>query len=178
MQPAPDVGGSIPLLSVAQADAFKCSRSIPCSTQFNATEWNTYAWALEANSNYNYAVTIKTNTYTLPGASTNNLYSSIAVDEIRNAAVFDGLVDYRHVDTESFPNKRFNCLASFAIIPGLDYQWFRLDDDDTWSYKIGTRLPINVDNSGIVITDPRTADIAPYKWARFLSHCPSKITIN
>ena len=120
-----------------------------------------------------------TSSYSTPGSTANMDFTSVTVEEIRGAAVFDGLVDYKHTSTGSFPNVKFDCLVAVAIIPGLDYQWLRRDDDDNWSYKVGNKnLPINVDNSGNVITDPRTADLAPYKAVRFMGYCPSKMSLS
>ena len=96
---------------------------------------------------------------------------------IRGAVVFDGASDEEDQAAGVFPDNN-NCLIVLASIPGVDYNFYRQDADLTWSYKPGPHLPTNLDNSGNIITDPRTADIAPYKYIRFLSVCPRKLSIN
>ncbi|MBV9102244.1 MAG: hypothetical protein JO060_01570 [Candidatus Eremiobacteraeota bacterium] len=48
------------------------------------------------------------------------------------------------------------------MAPGYDFHWYRRDRDGTWSHKPGGTEARNVDNSGHIITDPRTADRGPY----------------
>ncbi|EPX54979.1 hypothetical protein D187_009718 [Cystobacter fuscus DSM 2262] len=48
------------------------------------------------------------------------------------------------------------------VAPGLDYHWYRLGENGTWSHKPGGSPATNLDNSGNVITDPRTANRGLY----------------
>ena len=180
LQAPPNLGGEIFDGNTANIGNQKCKKKTKCSLPpFNASLWTVNPWTLEANSNYNYAFSMMTSTYSTPGSTADMAYNSITVEEIRGAAVFDGALDYKHTDTESFPDTSYDCLVAVAIIPGLDYQWLRRDDDDNWSYKIGSRnAPTNLDNNGAVITDPRTADLAPYKAVRFMGYCPDKMALS
>ena len=166
--------------STANIGKQNCKKKGKCKVPpFNATLWDAHPWSTEANSNYNYAFSMMTFSYSTPGSTANMVYNSITAEEIRGAAVFDGAIDYQHDDAASFPDTAYDCLVALAIIPGLDYQWLRLDDDDFWSYKVGTRnAPTNLDNSGANITDPRTADLAPYVTVRFMGYCHDKMILS
>ena len=118
-----------------------------------------------------------TGTYAQPGRAGGAQYSGITAMELRAACVLDVIGDLEDQSESVFPESN-SCLMVLAIIPGIDFHFFRRDSSGTWSHKPGPRLPTNLDNSGNVITDPRTADIAPYKYARFLSVCDRRVEIN
>ena len=143
---------------------------------FNLTDWTTYAWTSEANSCYNYAVNSITSSYAAPGRSAGMEYSSLTPEEVRGAAVLDGMVDHKNIADGEFPVSN-NCVSMLVMIPGSDFHFFRRDSDGNWSHKPGKYPPTNLDNSGNIITDPRVADIAPYKFVRFLSTCPIKMVV-
>ena len=98
------------------------------------------------------------------------MYSSLTGLEVRNAAVQDRLMDVNDTDPGVFPDI-FNCLTALVIMENLDFHFLRQDSSGLWSHKIGTNEPTNVDNSGNSITDPRTADLGPYKFVRFIGYC-------
>ena len=178
LQPAPDIGGAQGSLSSFRISTNQlCTRSSPCSVPaYDNSAWSTPG-ALESNNCYNYATNSKTSTFAQPGRAAGNTTSTLTGEEVRDLAVLDGLLDHRDTGANSFPNTR-NCLGALVIIPGIDFHFYRRDSDDNWSHKPGPRIPTNLDNSGSIITDPRTADIAPYKFVRFLSFCPFKATIS
>lgn len=43
-----------------------------------------------------------------------------------------------------------------------DYHWYRKDRDGRWSHKMAWTPATNLDNSGNIIKDPRTADRGSY----------------
>jgi hypothetical protein len=51
-----------------------------------------------------------------------------------------------------------DCVVALVVAPGVDYHWYRHNPDGTWSGKAGATPANNVDASGIVIYDPRTAN--------------------
>jgi hypothetical protein len=66
-----------------------------------------------------------------------------------------------------------------VIEPLEDYHWYRRDRDGRWSHKPGTDPATNLDNSGNVIVDPRTADRGPYTvFCGCFCVNKSKISIN
>ena len=179
-QAAPDIGGAQGSLSPASiSNNQECGRRDRCSSPaFDTSVWTAESWTSEANNCYNYAVNQVTNTFAQPGRAASSLYTALTGEAVRNASVFDGMLDHEDPDPGDFPGGR-NCMTALVIIPGVDFHFYRLDDDDTWSHKPSKWIdPVTVDNSGASITDPRTADIAPYKFVRFLSTCPVKMYVN
>ena len=124
---------------------------------------------------YNYAAQESTGTFAQPGRAGGAQYSSIAGSDLRAACVLDVIQDIEEpADVATLPDADNNCMIMLAIIPGVDFHFYRQDSDGTWSHKPGPRTPTNLDNSGATISNPRTADIAPYKFVRFMSVCPRK----
>lgn len=48
--------------------------------------------------------------------------------------------------------------VALVVDPGVDYHWYRQNPDGTWSGKSGHTETTDLDASGNVIYDPRTAD--------------------
>jgi hypothetical protein len=69
---------------------------------------------------------------------------------------------------------RFDCfpdsekpryLVALVVAPGPgfnDFHWFRKQSGGFWGHKPGGTAARNVDNSGVLITDPQTANRGPY----------------
>ena len=118
-----------------------------------------------------------TGTFAQPGRGTGNMYGALTGPAVQAGAVSDGLKNQGNPGGGKFP-KTDDCLVALVIWPGRDFHWYRQDANGNWSHKPGTTAATNLDNSGNVITDPRTADIAPYQFVTFMSYCPKDITIN
>ena len=65
------------------------------------------------------------------------------------------------------------CLLIYIL--GMDFHWYRLDDNQFWSHKPGQTAATVYDSSGVVISDPRKADTSPYKFYSFMT--TKRITI-
>ena len=50
-----------------------------------------------------------------------------------------------------------------------DFHWYRLDQDGFWSHKPGSTLVTPFDNSMVLITDPRVADMGHYRFVSFMT---------
>lgn len=111
-----------------------------------------------------------------PGRAGGVQHTTIDGTSLRAACVLDVIKDLDDEAPGVFPSDN-NCLIVLAIIPGTDFHFYRRDSDGNWSHKPGPRPPTTLDNSGNPITDPRTSDIAPYKYVRFLSVCPRKNSV-
>lgn len=59
---------------------------------YRPDNWNDNENVRRKNNCYNYANSLVTNNYALPGRESSNNYSSITADAVRDAAVRDGLV--------------------------------------------------------------------------------------
>ena len=126
-----------------------------------------------ANNCYNYALNVPTNTYAQPGRNENLIYPTVTGLDVRNAAINDGLMDLNDTAPGVFPESN-NCLTALVIMENLDFHFLRQDISGEWSHKLGSNIPTNLDNSGNTITDPRTADLGPYQFVRFIGFCVRK----
>jgi hypothetical protein len=145
---------------IAKAFAQWLERCIP---SYDPASWND-ADGIQYNNNcYNYACDIRTNTYAQPGAASGNMYSQINCVEVGDGAVSDGLVT---VDCDHGCGcSKCHHQVALVIAPGpgfRDFHWYRKDRDGRWSHKPGGTPATNLDNSGNLILDPRTADRGLY----------------
>src|SRR5207245_7520521 len=53
-------------------------------------------------------------------------------------------------------------LVALVIAPNIDFHWYRKGRNGYWSHKPGSTQVTNVDNSGHLISDPRTANRGMY----------------
>lgn len=90
------------------------------------------------------------------GRGSGQRYTQTSAPNVYAATLRDGLTSLAGPDAGN------QCLIALVIWPGEDYHFYRLDNDGTWSHKSGRTPARNVDDSGNIITDPRTADRGPY----------------
>jgi len=85
------------------------------------------------NNCYNYVCNIQTDTLAQPGQVGGCVPSEINCDEYIKAAKSDGLKEI--VCDESCPK----CCHKVALViwPGVDFHWYRQDDNGSWSHKPG-----------------------------------------
>jgi hypothetical protein len=129
-----------------------------CVPVYNPGKWNDNSDVQDDNNCYNYACDTRTNTYAQPGRAHGislNLYDPKCPD-VTAAAIADGLVS--NDCDKGCGRDRCQHQVALAIRPGRDFHWYRKDKSGTWSHKPGQLQATNLDYSGNVITDPRTAD--------------------
>lgn len=162
------------LQAIAKAIADWIVRCIP---EYNPAAWND-ANGIEYNNNcYNYGCDIQTGTYAQPGRASGNMYVNINCHDVGNGAQSDGLVPVNC--DEGCGCKECCHQVALVIAPGWDYHWYRKDRDGRWSHKMGGTPATNLDESGNIITDPRTADRGAYTvFCGCYCVCKSKVTIN
>jgi hypothetical protein len=111
------------------------------------------------NNCYNYANNKATNTFAQPGKASGAeaLYYTCA--DVQAAAIRDGLEPISY-----YPSTILNFKTGVALVVSTyyDFHWYRLDENGMWSHKPGGGLATNLDNSGNVISDPRTANRGRY----------------
>lgn len=129
----------------------------PGRPSFTPDYWN--GSRSTSNNCYNYTNNKDTNTYAQPGRASGNMATVMSCDVVRQAAVNDGLELI-----SGYPSTilGFKAGAALVVAPGSDYHWYRLDTNGAWTHKPGQAPATNLDNSGNVITDPRTADRGGY----------------
>ena len=131
----------------------------PCAPLWEPTWWNDAGQVQYNNNCYNYGTNTRTDTYAQPGRANGAMYSSITCPAVRAGAVADALI--------AAPSANNRCpgeghLVALVVGPGWDFHWYRKGRNGYWTHKPGGTQATNVDNSGHLISDPRTADRGNY----------------
>lgn len=133
---------------------------VSSETTFEPLKWNSNRFVRRWNNCYNYGNDIITNTFAQPGRANNYRIQTMDGPSVQFGAELDGLVRIE-APTSCVPEPNGN-LVALVIWPGNDYHFFRLDENGLFSHKPGRTDARNIDNSGQLISDPRTADRGPY----------------
>jgi hypothetical protein len=130
-----------------------------CAPLYEPTWWNDAGQKQYNNNCYNYSTDYRTDTFAQPGLAAGAEYTALTCASVRPAAVADDLIA-----TPAANNKcpREGHLVALVIAPGYDFHWYRKGRNGYWTHKPGGTQATNVDNSGHLIPDPRTADRGPY----------------
>ena len=133
-----------------------------CLPRYEPGAWNDNDGVQLDNNCYNYGCDIQTGTYAQPGRAHGIILelADMNCGAVTNGATADGLV--RVNCDEGCGCKQCQHQVALVISPGYDYHWYRRDRDGRWSHKMGPTPATNLDNSGNIITDPRTADRGSY----------------
>ncbi len=125
-------------------------------SRFNPDFWNLDTNVRRNNNCYNYGRNWKTNTFAQPGRQSGATAGSMSVSAVKAAAMRDGLVErcIHCLPASEYPRR----LMALVIAPGVDYHWYRKQKDGFWGHKPGGTAARNYDNSGVLITDPRTCN--------------------
>lgn len=130
-----------------------------CAPLYEPSWWNDGGQIQYNNNCYNYSTNYRSDTFAQPGLATGNMYGSITGPEVLAGAVSDCLIDKPSANNKC---PKEGHLVALVIAPGYDFHWYRKGRSGRWSHKPGGTQATNHDNSGVVITDPRTADRGPY----------------
>jgi len=130
-----------------------------CAPLYEPTWWNDAGQKQYGNNCYNYSTNYRTDTFAQPGQAAGAEYTALTCASVRPAAVADDLIA-----TPAANNKcpKEGHLVALVIAPGIDFHWYRKGRNGYWTHKPGGTPATNVDNSGHLIPDPRTADRGPY----------------
>jgi hypothetical protein len=131
----------------------------PCAPLYEPAWWNDGGQKQFNNNCYNYACNYRSDSFAQPGRAAGAMYTALTCASVKPAAVKDAL--------EDTPGANNKCpeeghLVALVIAPGFDFHWFRKGRNGFWSHKPGGTQVTNVDNSGHLISDPRTANRGPY----------------
>ncbi|MCP4250858.1 MAG: hypothetical protein GY778_27790, partial [bacterium] len=134
-----------------------------CLPEYEPGRWNDDTVTRKCNNCYNYGCDIQTDNFAQPGYANGVVLNWPAdgnCEAVTAGALADGLVT---VDCDQGCGCS-ECRHQVALVidPGEDYHWYRKDRDGRWSHKPGSTAATNLDNSGAIITDPRTADRGGY----------------
>jgi hypothetical protein len=130
-----------------------------CAPLYEPDWWNDGGQKQFNNNCYNYGTNYRTDTFAQPGKAAGAMYTALTCASVKPAAVKDELIDS--------PNANNKCpaeghLVALVIAPNWDFHWYRKGRNGYWSHKPGSTAVTNLDNSGVTIPDPRTANRGPY----------------
>jgi hypothetical protein len=132
-----------------------------CTTEasaFNPTFWNGKAPVRMNNNCYNYANNKRTDTFAQPGRATGAQTNIMQCSNVSNGATSDGLIAMPACASSGTPRY----YVALVIAPNQDYHWYRYQSNGYWGHKPGGTAAKNTDNSGVVISDPQTANRGIY----------------
>jgi hypothetical protein len=89
-----------------------------------------------------------------PGVKCGHPISSVDCASVSAAAQCDGMTPAPNPP----PPKPGYYPVALVVDPGVDYHWYRQDDNGRWSHKPGHGPATDVDASGNPITNPETAN--------------------
>jgi hypothetical protein len=131
----------------------------PCAPLWEPQWWNDGGQIQWNNNCYNYGTNYRSDTYAQPGQASNAMYANITCAAVKAGAIADALLDS--------PNANNRCpreghLVALVVGPNWDFHWYRKGRNGRWTHKPGGTPATNLDNSGNLIADPRTADRGGY----------------
>ncbi len=153
-------------IDIFRDDILQLKPVCPCAPAADLAAWNSSPAVTPHNNCYNYGTNYRTDTFAQPGKAASAQMTSNAACNLpspgisaKMGAVSDGLIDK--------PNQDNKCILPGHLValvngPNYDYHWFRKGPNGRWSHKPGQTPATLLDNSGNIITDPRTADRGPY----------------
>lgn len=145
---------------------------------YNPGKWNNDPYIRRSNNCYNYANDKITNTFAQPGRGSGQVgpypYSCSGTG---SASERDGQKSISNPDMTPAEGQIIALVVSTT--PGfLDYHWYRRDSNTMWSHKPGQTPATNRDNSGRLISNPRTCNRGPYNnFCGFYLCIPSQTRI-
>lgn len=131
-----------------------------CLPEYEPAAWNDSNGIQHSNNCYNYGCDIPTGTYAQPGRAHGAQAAQMACPDVVAAAKADGLVQVSSEDGCGCSECQH--VVALVVSPGWDYHWYRRDNDGRWSHKMDGTPATNLDNSGNIITDPKTANRGSY----------------
>ena len=136
----------------------------PCAPVYEPAWWNDGGQRQGGNNCYNYGCNYRTDTFAQPGQASGAMYGfPIDGPGVKNGAIHDDLIDAPAANNKC--PRSGGHLVALVIAPSSsfnDFHWYRKGLNGRWTHKPGGTQATNLDNSGNLITDPRTADRGPY----------------
>jgi hypothetical protein len=130
-----------------------------CAPLWEPAWWND-AGQIQSNNNcYNYASNYRSDTYAQPGLANGAMYNAINCPEVRAGAVADALIESPGANNKC---PKEGHLVALVVGPNWDFHWYRKGRNGYWTHKPGGTQATQLDNSGNLISDPRTADRGNY----------------
>jgi hypothetical protein len=181
-------GAGFPASVTAAVERTAAAPTAPrCVPPFEPDFWNDGASTVrradpksmqKTNNCYNYATDIPNSTFAQPGQASG--VPVLTEDCPKRGA--GAMADRLTANPTGTPCSGCCHLVALVIRPGTpatsDFHWYRLDADGTWSHKPGRTPARNTDDSGNIITDPRTANRGAYSdFCGFFCVCKPSVKI-
>jgi hypothetical protein len=131
----------------------------PCAPLWEPAWWNDGGQVQWNNNCYNYGTNYRSDTYAQPGQANNAMYNTISCADVKAGAIADALIDSPTANNKC---PKEGHLVALVVGPDWDFHWYRKGRNGRWTHKPGGTEATNLDNSGNLITDPRTADRGNY----------------
>jgi hypothetical protein len=131
--------------------------SCRCAPLYEPAWWNVFP-RQGANNCYNYGTNYRTDTYAQPGRAA-GVTHNLTCPTVTAAAVADALINRPQANNRCPAEGH---LVALVLAP-YDYHWYRKGRNGYWTHKMGGSPATNLDNSGHLIADPRTANRGAYK---------------
>jgi hypothetical protein len=138
---------------------FPVAIACPCGPLYEPAWWNDGGQKQVNNNCYNYATNYRSDTFAQPGRAAGAMYTALTCASVLPAAVKDALEDTPGANNKCPPEGH---LVALVIAPNIDFHWYRKGRNGFWSHKPGGTQVTNLDNSGNLIKDPRTANRGMY----------------
>lgn len=123
--------------------------------------WNDASTIQYNNNCYNYANNRRTDHFSQPGWAHGYSGYDITVAQVRSAAIADGLEPTDSTSTSPVGKTKI-ALVVGTVYGSPDYHWYRKDINGLWTHKPGGTQATNLDQSGVAITNPETANRGGY----------------
>ncbi|MEZ4425704.1 MAG: hypothetical protein R3E98_20085 [Gemmatimonadota bacterium] len=130
-----------------------------CAPLWEPAWWNDAGTVQWSNNCYNYGTNYRSDTYAQPGLAAGAMYGAITCAEVRAGAIADALLLAAKANNRC---PKEGHLVALVVGPGWDFHWYRKGRNGYWTHKPGGTPATDRDNSGHLITDPRTADRGGY----------------
>jgi hypothetical protein len=144
---------------VLDPSAFPLIIACTCGPVYEPAWWNDGGQKQFNNNCYNYATNYRSDTFAQPGRAAGAMYTALTCAAVLPASVKDALEDTPGANNKCPPEGH---LVALVIAPNIDFHWFRKGRNGFWTHKPGGTQVTNLDNSGHLITDPRTANRGMY----------------
>ena len=166
--PVPPAGGTFAPGDAVDTETFKKGQDAsvqmqlqcPGNPPYEPTRWNTapvqgctncYAYAANDPDGHHPGTGTR---YVQPGQRCGTPMTAVSCAEVLRAAQCDGMIPAPSPP----PRKPGYYPVALVVDPGVDYHWYRLDDNCIWSHKPGTTEAKNWDASNNPVTNPETAN--------------------
>jgi hypothetical protein len=130
-----------------------------CAPLYEPAWWNDGGSKQWNNNCYNYSTNYRSDTFAQPGLAAGAEYASLTCPDVLAGAIADDLINAPKANNRC---PKEGHLVALVVAPGSDFHWYRKGRTGYWSHKPGGTQATNRDNSGHLISDPRTADRGYY----------------